>query len=87
MMLNVVDLGMYVYARMELENAAQAAAEHAYSSCEGTTTYDVTKNCATIATAISNAAHNTSLRDQMSSAAIGSTGGSLVLLQYQLQAA
>ncbi len=34
MLLNVVDLGMYVYARMQVENAAQAAAEKVVVACE-----------------------------------------------------
>ena len=62
MMLNVVDLGMYVFARMQVENAAQAAAEKAYSACEGTGTLtDVTSKCSGIATVITSAAQNTSL--------------------------
>ena len=75
MMLNVVDLGTYIYARMQVENAAQAAAEKVISLCESGTQpqFDVTNNCTGIASKITAAAQATSLGTNVSAAISTST--------------
>jgi Flp pilus assembly protein TadG len=74
MLVNVVDLGMYVYARMQVENAAQAAAEKVFVACESSTTTDVTSKCSGVAGVITTAAQQTSLGTSVT-AQIASTPG------------
>jgi Flp pilus assembly protein TadG len=61
--LNVVDLGNYVYDRMELENAAQSAAQTAWAQCSATGLVPATvnNNCPGLSSAMSGAAQTSSL--------------------------
>ncbi|HEU5019567.1 MAG TPA: TadE/TadG family type IV pilus assembly protein [Pseudolabrys sp.] len=58
--LNVVDVSVYIYKRMELENATQMGAQAAWTACDQ---YQLpaTTNCPGLTTAISNALQSTSL--------------------------
>jgi Flp pilus assembly protein TadG len=68
--LNVVDLGIYVYQRMELDNAAQIGAQAAWAMVPNCTMPLTTGSCSgTYASAISTAVQSTSL----ASAATAST--------------
>src|ERR1700692_2610722 len=59
--LNAVDLGLYEYKRMEVENAAHVGAQAAWSTCSDTSMLPATQNCAALNTAISTAIQSTSL--------------------------
>jgi Flp pilus assembly protein TadG len=61
--LNVVDMGNYVYDRMELENAAQSAAQTAWAQCAATGLVPATvnNNCSGLSSAMSSAAQTSSL--------------------------
>ena len=59
--LNVVDTGFYIYQRMQLENAAQAAAQAAWALCDTSAKLPVASNCANLQTTLATAAHSTSL--------------------------
>jgi Flp pilus assembly protein TadG len=57
--LNLVDLGVYVYKRMQVENAAQAGAQAAWATC--TKPPASATNCPYIASAVTAAVQGTSL--------------------------
>jgi Flp pilus assembly protein TadG len=57
--LNLADLGIYVYRRMQVENAAQAGAQAAWATC--TKPPATATNCPYIATAVLAAVQGTSL--------------------------
>jgi Flp pilus assembly protein TadG len=61
--MNVVDLGVYVYDRMELENAAQSAVQVAWAQCATTGLVPATPNsyCSGLSSAMSTAAQTSSL--------------------------
>jgi Flp pilus assembly protein TadG len=59
-LLNAVDVGYYVYRRMEVENAAEAGAQAAWKSC-GQNTLPATQNCSGLNSAITASIQNTSL--------------------------
>jgi Flp pilus assembly protein TadG len=61
--LNAVDIGNYVYDRMELENAAQSAAQTAWAQCSATgyVPATVNNNCSGLSSAMTSAAQTTSL--------------------------
>jgi len=61
--MNVVDLGVYVYDRMELENAAQSAVQTAWAQCAATGQVPATVNsyCAGLSAAMTTAAQTSSL--------------------------
>ena len=59
--LNVVDIGIYVYGRMELDNAAQAAVQRVWSLCAATGKVPATTNCSGVSGAMTAAAQNTPL--------------------------
>ena len=59
-LLNAVDIGYYMYKRMEVENAAQMAAQAAWKTCTQSM-LPATQNCAGLSTAITAAIHSTSL--------------------------
>jgi Flp pilus assembly protein TadG len=62
LLLNAVDLSYYEYRRMEVENAAQAGAQAAWSTCnDPTTMLPAMQNCANLNTAITTAIQSTSL--------------------------
>jgi hypothetical protein len=62
-MANATDFGIYVYAAMEVNTAAQAAAQAIYVTCGATGDVPATTgtNCPTYSTAETTAAHRTSL--------------------------
>jgi Flp pilus assembly protein TadG len=57
---NVVDVTMYIYQRMQAENATQVAAQAAWKACD-VPQLPATVNCPGLATAIQNALGSTSL--------------------------
>jgi Flp pilus assembly protein TadG len=60
--LNAVDLGLYEYKRMEVENAAQVGAQAAWKTCYDTSSMlPATVNCSGLNTAITAAIQSTSL--------------------------
>jgi Flp pilus assembly protein TadG len=61
--LNVIDIATFVYDRMELENAAQSAAQTAWAQCSATgyVPATVNNNCSGLSSAMSSAAQTTSL--------------------------
>jgi Flp pilus assembly protein TadG len=59
-LLNAVDLGYYIYRRMEVENAAEAGAQAALKSCDQNS-LPATQNCSGLTGAITSAIQNTSL--------------------------
>jgi Flp pilus assembly protein TadG len=60
--LNAVDMGFYEYKRMEVEHAAQAAAQAAWKTCNDTSSMlPATQNCSGLNSAITTAAQSTSL--------------------------
>lgn len=59
-LLNTVDVAQYYYARTEVENAAQMAAQSAWKACD-TTQLPATTNCPNLQTAVSTGAHATPL--------------------------
>jgi Flp pilus assembly protein TadG len=60
--LNAVDLGLYEYQRMEVENAAQVGAQAAWQTCNDTSSMlPATQNCPGLAAAITAAIQSTSL--------------------------
>ena len=75
-LVNVGDLGVYVYDKMQVESAAQAAAESLWAQCSPATggAPDVTDNCKNAATFVTNSAQQTSLTTGVT-AAIASTPG------------
>jgi Flp pilus assembly protein TadG len=59
-MLNVADLSIYIYQRMEVENATQMAAQAAWKNCD-LNHLPATTNCSGLNTALQNAVQSTSL--------------------------
>jgi Flp pilus assembly protein TadG len=59
--LNVVDFGTYVYDRMELDNAAQITVQTAWAECASTGNVPALSNCTGLTSAITTAAHSTSM--------------------------
>ena len=67
--LNVVDLGNYVYQRMELDNAAQGGAQAVWAavgSSNCNTPVTVGSNCLSLSTTISSAVQSTPLGNKVS---------------------
>ena len=56
---NVTDVSIYIYQRMQVENATQVAAQAAYKTCA--TQLPATQKCAGLMTAMQNALSSTSL--------------------------
>jgi Flp pilus assembly protein TadG len=66
-MLNAVDLGYYMYQRMEVENAAQVGAQVAWKTCNDTSSMlPATQNCPGLTDAIKAAIQTTSLGTNVS---------------------
>ncbi|HEV2363873.1 MAG TPA: TadE/TadG family type IV pilus assembly protein [Caulobacteraceae bacterium] len=63
---SLVDIGVYIYQRLQLENAAQVASQTAWSMCEANYQRPVTANCSGVQSAITSAAHTTSLGSAVS---------------------
>jgi len=60
--LNAIDVGLYEYRRMEVENAAQVGAQAAWKACYDTSTMlPATQNCPGLTSAITSAVQSTSL--------------------------
>lgn len=63
--LNVVDLAMYAWARMQVDNAAQMGAQAAWTTCAATTNHPATPNsyanCTGMPAAVTQAVQSTSL--------------------------
>jgi Flp pilus assembly protein TadG len=58
---SAVDAGFYTYQNMELNNAAQAAAQAAWSLCNSSTLLPAATQCTGLQTNLATAAHSTSL--------------------------
>jgi Flp pilus assembly protein TadG len=56
---NVTDVSIYIYQRMQVENATQVAAQAALQTCAAK--LPATTNCSSLLTAMQNALHSTSL--------------------------
>src|ERR1700686_5381576 len=65
-LLNAVDIGFYMYRRMEVENAAEVGAQAAWNTCNTQAMLPATKNCPTLNSAILTAVHSTSLGSNVS---------------------
>src|SRR5260370_41862001 len=65
--LNAVDLGLYEYKRMQVENAAQVGAQAAWYTCNDVSTMlPATVKCAGLNAAITSAIQSTSLGNSVS---------------------
>jgi Flp pilus assembly protein TadG len=61
-LLNTVDVSIYIYQRMELENATQMGAQAARKTCDPTNSQlPATTNCPLLTTAVTTAVQSTSL--------------------------
>jgi Flp pilus assembly protein TadG len=58
---SAVDVGLYLHQRMQLEQAAQAAAQSAWSACNTPAKLPATQNCTALLTAVTAGAQGTSL--------------------------
>ena len=58
---NVTDVSIYIYQRMQVENATEVAAQAVLKTCGSGSTLPATVNCANMATAIQTAMQSTSL--------------------------
>ena len=59
--LNVVDVGVYAYKKMQVANAAQVGAQAAWSTCNLSSMLPATQNCPPLNAAITTAIQSTSL--------------------------
>jgi Flp pilus assembly protein TadG len=64
-LVNVADVSIYIYQRMQAENATQVAAQAAWKTCD-LSQLPATTNCAGLATAMRNALVSTSLGTSVS---------------------
>ena len=62
---NVVDVSIYIYQRMQAENATQVAAQAAWKACD-LSQLPATTNCPGLTTAMQNALQSTSLGTRVS---------------------
>lgn len=69
-LLNAFDLGTYVYSRMELDNAAQIAAQAAWATCNTAAVLPAKANCPVLNSAVATAAHSTTLGSGVSVSSI-----------------
>jgi len=61
-LLNVTDISVYIYKRMEVENAAQMGVQAAFKACDPSNGYlPAIINCPALTTTITNAVQSTSL--------------------------
>jgi Flp pilus assembly protein TadG len=58
---NVTDVSIYIYQRMEVENATEVAAQAALKTCSSSSTLPATINCPNLLTAVTTAMQSTSL--------------------------
>jgi len=64
-LLSVIDMGLYIFQNIEVENAAQMAAQAAWAEC-GQRPQPAATECSGFATALGRGAHSTSLGSQVS---------------------
>ena len=64
-LVNVTDVSIYIYQRMQVENATQVAAQAAWKACD-LPQLPATTNCSALTTAIQNALGSTSLGTRVS---------------------
>ncbi|MHB8530108.1 MAG: TadE/TadG family type IV pilus assembly protein [Caulobacteraceae bacterium] len=89
-LLNVVDLGLYAYQRMQVENAAQSGAQAAWSACNTAAKLPATNstNCPGFANAVTAGVQSTTLGSNVTQATgspaegyyCGTTSGALQLV-------
>jgi Flp pilus assembly protein TadG len=66
-LLNTADISIYIYKRMELENATQMAVQAVWKACDPSQGYlPATINCPDLTTVIAKAAQSTTLGNQVS---------------------
>jgi Flp pilus assembly protein TadG len=65
-LLNAVDVGFYMYRRMEVENAAEVGAQAAWKTCNTQAMLPATNNCPTLNSTIATAIQSTSLGNKVS---------------------
>ena len=67
-LLNVVDLGVYVFQKMQVDNAGQAAVAQVFNNCGQTTVSPILTNCssAKLSNGANSGAHSTSLGSDVS---------------------
>ena len=58
---NVTDVSIYIYQRMQVENATEVAAQAALKACGSSNTLPATSNCTNLLTAVTTAMRSTSL--------------------------
>ena len=58
---NVTDVSIYIYQRMQVENATEVAAQAALKTCSSSNSLPATINCANLLTAVQTAMQSTSL--------------------------
>jgi Flp pilus assembly protein TadG len=58
---NVTDVSIYIYQRMQVENATEVAAQAALKTCGNASSLPATINCANLLTAVTTAMQSTSL--------------------------
>lgn len=73
-LVNIADLSIYIYKRLELENATQMGAQAAWKACD-LQHIPATTNCPGLLIAVTNAVHSTSLGTQVSLQAGSPTEG------------
>lgn len=73
--LNVVDLGMYVFQKMQLQMAAQAATHAVWKSCDKSAKLPAVANCTGLAATIQAAAQSTTLGSKVTVVAGSPTEG------------
>jgi Flp pilus assembly protein TadG len=65
--LNTVDISVYIYKRMQVENATEMAVQAAWKACDPSQGFlPATTSCPGLTAAITGAAHSTTLGDQVS---------------------
>ena len=65
-LLNTADISIYIYKRMQVENATEMAAQAAWKACDPSKGYlPATLSCPDLTTAITQAAQSTTLGDQV----------------------
>lgn len=64
--LNTADISIYIYKRMQVENATEMAVQAAWKACDPSLGYlPATTSCPNLTTAITNAAQSTTLGNQV----------------------
>jgi Flp pilus assembly protein TadG len=74
-LLSATDIGIYSYQRMQVENAAQMAAQAAWQYCSTGAMLPVVQNCSNLLTVMTTAAQNTTLGTNVTVPATSVTEG------------